>query len=164
LNRLLGQSGFLSSKTAARPPPLVAALAAIVAKRLSKLASLKPIVEGVTISIETLGRGLAEEAAKLRATNTATNREKKEAEGTLVVKQREVARHATLFRGSASGIEGLARIAGQDELAERVRPSPIKPGVTEAEPGSDAPTPGPATPKNGLQGTHSPQKRLLTPN
>ena len=124
-------------------PVALAALGVEVAKRLPKLASKKPVLEGVTISLDTLGRGLAEQAGKLDAANKATGREKKEAEQTLVAKQREVARHGRLFRGSASSIEGLARLAGEDDLADRVRPSPTRAGVTESDP---EPTPSPATP------------------
>jgi hypothetical protein len=58
-------------------------------------------------------------------------REAREAQGTLTTKNAAMSSYDDAFGRAASGIEGLFLVAGESELAARVRPSARRPGQTE---------------------------------
>lgn len=75
-------------------------------------------------------------------------REAREAQATLVEKNRAVDAYDTAFAGSVACAVGLLRLVGEHEHAARLRPSDRRPGTLASdEPTSQEPEPEPATPE-----------------
>ena len=77
---------------------------------------------------ERLKEQLAPIVARLGAALITTAREEKEAEQTQKTKNRAIAAYDDVFSKSASLISALLGVAGEEELARRVRPTKNKPG------------------------------------
>lgn len=75
-------------------------------------------------------------------------REAREAEGTLVAKNRALAEHDRTFGDVATLVSAVLRIGGDAELAARVRPSPRRPGQTVELAEGDATPPSPTPTSN----------------
>jgi hypothetical protein len=71
---------------------------------------------------------------------TGVARELREAQGTLTAKNAAITEHDERFSRAASFYAGLFRLAGQSDLADRVRPSPRRAGQIED---ADEPLSGP---------------------
>jgi hypothetical protein len=76
-------------------------------------------------------------AEQVRAALQEVAKEVREAEQTQAAKNAAVEAYDRRFSRVANLLQALLRFAGQDELAEKVRPSTRRPGVTaEAAPSS----------------------------
>lgn len=71
-------------------------------------------------------------------------REAREAQVTQAAKVSAIAAHDPLFASVANVAEGLLTLVGENDLAQRVRPSARRPGVTASDEASDDTTDGDA--------------------
>lgn len=128
------------------PDPLaLALLGKAVLARLPGLRGRPSRSRGLTFDAAAVEQALAAPLARLNAAIEATAREAKEAEVTLTAKQRAIDTYDRTFAGAAAVMTALFQVAGEDELAARVRPSVSRPGRTRADVESD---PEPAAPVN----------------
>ncbi len=86
---------------------------------------------GEGLPIDELTKPIRDATKQLRASITDTNRERKEAEVAQVEKDRSAVYYDMLLLWGARMLEGFFTLAGEDELAARVRPSVRRPGNTE---------------------------------
>ncbi|MBI5477351.1 MAG: hypothetical protein HY906_00760 [Deltaproteobacteria bacterium] len=124
-------------------PTTVKALAAEVARNLPRLKDQPVQQDGLTFDVAKFEAQLKSTVAPLERALDDVARETREAEATLVEKQRRLAEHDGRFRSVAAVLEAVFALAGEHELAERVRPSRSRPGQTATEPPSLPPEPGP---------------------
>jgi hypothetical protein len=132
-----------------REPVALGRMAQALHDALPGLASVPTTRRGLTFDVMSYAEPLATAIARLVGAQTALRREERELEATLMIKNRAMAMHDTRFLTIARMLESLFRLAGFEELANRVRPSARRPGQVENdpekpdEPGSEAPvTPG----------------------
>jgi uncharacterized protein (DUF2267 family) len=101
---------------------------------LKQLATWVPpgscLLEGYTFKPETWTAKLAAPVAALTEALTAVAREKREADATLVAKNRAIEQSDRMFTLTASVLSALLEAAGESELARRVRPSRRRAGQT----------------------------------
>jgi len=90
----------------------------------------KSRVRGATFHAKEWAERLTETTVALGSALQDVAREAREAEGTLVAKNRAIAEHDRVFGDMATLVSALLRVGGEDELAARVRPSPRRPGQT----------------------------------
>ena len=90
----------------------------------------KSRVRGATFHAKEWAERLTETAKALASALQDVAREAREAEATLVAKNRALAEHDRVFGDMATLVSALLRVGGEDELAARVRPSPKRPGQT----------------------------------
>lgn len=131
-------------------PPTPDRLAAYARSVISKLGDPKitlptPTRRTATIDREAMREEIAEALEPLTVALQDVTRETKEAEVTLVARQKSIAEYDAVFAETAALYEALFRAAGMNEIADRVRPSKRNPGRTLANNEGDAPD-GPAAP------------------
>jgi len=114
-----------------RDPVALSRFAGEVCKSLREKDFPKPKRDGVTFSPAKEASKLEKLREELDAALTEVAREAREAQGTLANKNTAVTTYDDTFRRSAKFLEGLFTLAGETELAERVRPSSRRPGQTE---------------------------------
>ena len=85
----------------------------------------------LTLDVASLASSLDPKVLAVEAALGTVNQEAREAQLTLVAKQRAIAEYDATFRAVATTLEGLFSYAGLPELAARVRPSRRSAGVTE---------------------------------
>ncbi len=104
-----------------------------------------PKLKGVGAFDASHWKTMLEEPVKtLRASLGDVARETREAEVTLKEKSRAVAAHDAFFSLAAGLGVSLLRLAGEDELAARLRPSGRRPGMVASDEDTTEPTPSPA--------------------
>lgn len=130
--------------TTPRDPAQIAAFADAMAERL-EADDLPTPRFAANLDRSTISAKLRADAAPLHAALDDVAREVREAEGTLVVRDDAVTVYERTFGRSATALAALYRLAGQDELASRIRPSGRRPGRL-AEPGEPAVEPSEALP------------------
>lgn len=116
-----------------------------IAKNLGSVTLPKPRVKGSGMN----AAEAAEELEELRDVLTShlkdVAREEREAEQTFVKKHAAIGEYDSTFSSVASLISTLLEVAGESELASRVRPSKRRPGQTaEGEEGKEEEVPKPA--------------------
>lgn len=84
---------------------------------------------GVSLDRAAAANMLREKSMLLATQLEAVAREEREAQVTLVEKNRAIDAYDRVFQGVSTVLTGLFILAGQDELAERVRPSARRPGL-----------------------------------
>jgi hypothetical protein len=98
-----------------------------------------PKVMGATFEPGPWRTRLDEERRALDAALADVTREQREAEGKLTRRDEAIARHDERFSRVATFLSGALRLAGDAELARRVRPSTRRPGQVEGDAeGADA--------------------------
>jgi hypothetical protein len=125
--------------TTPREPVALAALATTVGGRLPKLRDRAPVVPGLRFDPAPYEAALPPAVAALRASLDDVRREAREAETTYTAKQRALATYDERFGAAASALTGLFHLAGEHELAARVRPSVRRPGRTQADADGEEP-------------------------
>lgn len=133
--RQLGFEGTTSDQ-----PDAVLALARAVEKRLGEVEVPRSRLPGYELDPAKWAKGYKEPIAKLAEALEKVRVEQREAEATLVDKQRAMAEFDLTFSRTASLVSLLLEMGGEKELARRVRPSSRKAGVT-AEVAEDVDTP-----------------------
>jgi len=103
-----------------------------------------PQMPGVTLDGPAIATELRTLASDLSAALGDVARETREAQATLVAKQRALSAYDASFTGVASVVASLLTLTDQPELAARVRPSRHRPGRT-AESTDDASDAGEAS-------------------
>lgn len=109
---------------------------------------------GVSLDLESLVPALEAAVTRLQKALEDIAREKTEADATLVAKNLAMKEFDQTFLRVARTLEALYTLAGELDLAARVRPAPRRPGRTETvgqEPGPGEPTPEPDSPPIGFE-------------
>lgn len=99
----------------------------------------EPIVPGVTIDAQAWVKKLDAVVPALAADVKAAEQGKRGVGGATAGKHAAMADNDHAFVRGAQAVEALLRLAGQDELAEQVRPSHHRAGLTTAQAGSATP-------------------------
>jgi hypothetical protein len=124
-----------------REPIALGRLAHALHDRLPALTGVTSMRRGVTFDAMAYAEPLKEALSRLERAQQALRREERELEATLMAKNRVMSAHDTRFLTIARTLESLFRLAGFEELANRVRPSARRPGLVENDPGP-LPAPG----------------------
>lgn len=106
-----------------RDPVLLARFARKVVDALPGVTLPEPRIKGASLDPKNSTAGLAELLATLDTSLKEVARETREAEQTLVARNDAMSTQVDHASGVASVLSGIFRLAGLDELAERVRPS-----------------------------------------
>jgi hypothetical protein len=114
-----------------RDPAALAQFAGEVSKSLREKDFPAPKRAGVTWSPAKEASKIDKLRAKLDEAIAAVGREAREAQGTLATKNAALGAYDDAFARSSEYLEGLFTLAGETELAARVRPSTRRPGQTE---------------------------------
>ncbi len=107
-------------------------------------------VEGLAFEPRAAAQSLKPLVERLGAALDDVAREKSEAATALIAKDKAIAEHDNIFGKFAAVFEQFALAAGLPEVAERIRPSEVSPGVlanTPQEPAVPADPAAPTTPK-----------------
>ncbi len=80
-------------------------------------------LEGFTVDPEGAARGLKAKVTRLRSVTDEQRRLNREVQESRKVKNRLLEEHKDTFLWTARTLEGFYRLAGEDELADRIRPS-----------------------------------------
>jgi hypothetical protein len=123
-----------------KDPAGVLKLADDVAKHLESLNTLEIVDDAVTVDLPKLRKSLVANAKALRAATEEVGREAREGEATLRDKQRALGEHDETYQAVATLLEGLLLLAGEHELAARVRPSGRSGGGEATEEPGEAPS------------------------
>ncbi len=126
--KALGLSG-----STPRDPTTVLEFARRLRLSLAKLNALAPLRQAMTLNIATLESELDSAITRHQDALNTVARETRETEAELTRKSRIQASYDRHFSSVAACFEGLFRLAGQEELANRVRPSQRRPGRIHAE-------------------------------
>lgn len=124
--KALGQTGTLTQ----RPDRLVTTAKGLLEQVPRVLPEQAP--RFVHIDPEQLVAPLREPTEALATALMAVERERREAEATLIARDAAMDAHDAAFGRGAAALAGLFRLAGMDAHAARVRPSRRRPGQVEA--------------------------------
>ena len=120
-----------------------------VAGRLTSLGSPPPVVAGASLDTASLGATLGEDIARLGSALDAVTLEERQSQATLARKNEAIDAYDRAFQGVSTLFTGLFILAGQDDLADRVRPSLRRPGrpasLDDEASSEESPTTSPAT-------------------
>ena len=114
-------------------PMVLVRLAERVVGGLESVPLPKSRFAGMTVDMGPWKEKITAGSAALKAALGDVDSEARESEQTLVAKQRAIEDYAQVFSKTANLLSALLTIAGEQELADRLRPSGSKPGQT-AEP------------------------------
>ena len=130
--------------TTPRDPTVLLRHAEAVAAALSTAKLPKSRVRGATFHAKEWAERLTEHTQALSSALADVAREVREAEATLVAKNRALAEHDRTFGDVATLVSAVLRMGGQRELAARVRPSSRRSyQTTELADAGDAQPPAP---------------------
>src|SRR5690606_11160363 len=122
-------------------PVALSRFAGEVCSRLQEVDLGPPRVAGAEIDKNALIQQLTAQRNEVNERLETVAVEEREAQVTMVAKQRAIAKYDQTFSGLATVFEGLCILAGERELAVRVRPSRRKPGQTAEEVNEEIPEP-----------------------
>jgi hypothetical protein len=136
--------------TTSRDAVVLARYAGEVATALESAKLPKPRVRGAKFHADEWAEKLRADAKALTQAVNAVTRETREAEATLVAKNRALDAYDSTFTNVATIVSGLLRMGGDPEIAARVRPSARRPGQTvEVAEGSESINPEEPAPTTG---------------
>jgi hypothetical protein len=128
-----------------REPIALSRMGRVLIDALPALATMPVARRGLTFDAMSYEQPLTDAVGALDSAQVALRREERERESTLMIKNRVMAAHDMRFLTIGRTLEALFRLAGFEELADRVRPSARRPGYIENDPEAP-PTPGDQTP------------------
>lgn len=99
---------------------------------------------GLRVDVKAFSKDLGAHLDELEASLAVVAREVREGEATLSAKTKALADNDRVFQRVGSAVEALARLAGREDLANKVRPSARRPGLPEEAADEPAPAPAPA--------------------
>lgn len=114
-----------------RDPAVLVQFAAEVSRSLREKSFPAPKRQGVSWSPSKEAGKIDDLREKLQKAIAEVAREVREAQGTLASKNAALAAYDDAFARASESLEGLFTLAGETELAARVRPSSRRPGQTE---------------------------------
>lgn len=125
--RLLGLDGAVPED-----PSVLATVADNVEKKLGNASVKLPAArrKGIKVDRDEFARELHAELPALHRALKDVAREEREAEATQAAKWTALAKNDRVFGRGATWLSATAALAGQDEIATRVRPSGRRPGQT----------------------------------
>ncbi len=123
-----------ASSIVAGPTPtdatMLARFAGEVVSNLRTATFGTPRLDGATFAPSAAANAIEAGRAVLADALKVTAREEREGQVTLAEKTRAIAEYDRVFRGVATVFNGLLVLAGEDDLARKVRPSVRRPGRT----------------------------------
>lgn len=125
-----------------RDPSMLAAFAKEVSHALRTVSLPAPRVKGASIDAATIAKELDAAHAELTSHQHDVVRETREAQATLEAKNTAVASYQQRFSHVANLLSALLSIAGNAELAKKVRPSGRRPGQTAEQAENEGPAAG----------------------
>lgn len=120
--------------TTPREPIALSRMGRVLLDVLPSLIDLPVARRGLMFDAMSYSVPLTEAVERLDGAQVAMRREERELESTLMIKHRVIAAHDMRFLTIARTLESLFRLAGFEELADRVRPSSRRPGHVENDP------------------------------
>jgi hypothetical protein len=124
-------------------PVVVARFAGEVADNLGKVKLPAPRIKGAKLDVAEVVSSLKEGRAGVEEHLGHVQREAREAQKTLAARNTAIPAYDRVFAGVATTLSGLLLLAGEIELAAKVRPSTRRPGQT-AEDAGETSEPAPA--------------------
>jgi hypothetical protein len=119
-------------------PVMLLRLGERVLERIDEAKRPEPRFEGMTFEPELWKNKLTPPTTALKAALEKTATEEREAEQTLQAKHQAMQKYDAIFSKAAGLISALLRIAGEETLADKVRPTKSRPGRI-ADPEDEAP-------------------------
>lgn len=113
-----------------RDPVALERFAGEVVQNLGTVTWPKPRFAGAGLDAAAVQQDLSGAREALQGALTQVASEEREAQGTLAKKNQAIEEYDRLFTGVATSLAGLFTLAGEQELAEKVRPSARRPGQT----------------------------------
>ena len=121
------------------------------------LKQTEPKVEGITVDPPAMARGLDNLAGELRTTQAEFQRMRRVVQASRKEKVRRLEEHRSTTVWTARIVEGYYQLAGETELAERLRPAVSRAGRPPAKrPTEGSPAPEEAAPDNGTPDDSAP--------
>ena len=121
-------------------PLMLHRLATRIVDRIEKVDMPKPRFEGMTFDPTSWKKRLQAPADKLGTVLKKTATEDREAEQTIGAKDDAMTAYDDVFSKTAGLVSALLRIAGEEDLAQRVRPVKSRPGrISEPDAGDTLP-------------------------
>jgi hypothetical protein len=111
-------------------PVAVHSLATLVLDNLKTGKPPKPVKRGLSMDLGAWTSPLADKTGILGQALKTVSDDKRDADQTLVDKQRAMEKYDLTFSTTANLLSNMLKAAGEAELAKRVRPSSRKPGQT----------------------------------
>jgi hypothetical protein len=126
-------------------PVVLSRFAGEVSNNLQQSKLPPPRVKGAKLDTDDAVASLKDKRMQLDAHIEAVQRELREAQKTLAAKNAAIAAFDQSFAGVATALSGLLLLAGEAELAAKVRPSTRRAGQTAAAAGDEAAPEAPST-------------------